>query len=126
MEIPSARAFFEEVARRGFERRLRNVSGAWQFDIEGEGTWQIAVDAGQIKVSEGNPAATPTTTVRAAPAEFVRMVRGEDNENLITAFMRAAIEVEGDLAFGQRLQALIPLPEAPQAANLSTEVPRQS
>lgn len=123
MNITSARSFFEEVGRRGFDWRLRKAHGAWQFDLEGEGSWRIDVDAGRLSVTEGKGEAPAQATMRTTQANFLRVARGEENENLVTAFLRGAFEFEGDPSFAQKLQSILPLPEAPRAAN---EDPRQS
>jgi hypothetical protein len=39
----------------------------------------------------------------------VRLARGDRHENLFTGVIRGAIAVEGDLAFAQRLPAILPL-----------------
>lgn len=112
MNITTARSFFEEITRRGSMPRLRNATGAWRFEFGDEGAWVINCDEGKLEAhaaAANEPA--PLVTLRGSAPELLRAVRGEDNENLLTLFMRGALEIDGDLQFAQRLQALIPLPE---------------
>lgn len=111
MQIDSPRAYFEALAKRKAEPRLHNAVGAWEFDIDNAGSWTIHVDHGALRVTEGfDPA--PTVRVRFDQSEFMRLARGEEHENLVTAMLRGEIlGFQGDVAFAQKMQTLIPLPE---------------
>lgn len=120
MAIDTARAFFETVAARGRDERLKDAVGAWEFDIEGAGSWTIAVDHGVLRVSGGKPTAQsqpspkeaqPNVRLHLSEAELLRLAHAEGHENLLTALLRGALDFEGELAFGQKLQAILPLPE---------------
>jgi hypothetical protein len=116
MAVGNARDCFDAVARRGHEPRLAGVVGTWEFDIEDVGTWTVAVDHGTLSVTAGAPAPTddhpqaPATRLRMREDELVRLVRGDGHENLFTGVIRGAIVVEGAIAFAQRLQTILPLP----------------
>lgn len=111
MTIDTPRAYFETIAARGREPRLEHDVGTWQIDVDGAGTWSIHVDHGALQVEEG-PDPTSTAQLRLGQAEFVRLARGDEHENLLTALLRGAIrELHGDLAFAQKLQAIMPLQE---------------
>jgi len=111
MTIDSPRDYFETIAARGSEPSLRNEVGTWQIDVDGVGTWSIHVDHGSLQVKNG-PEPTATARVRIGPSELVRLARGDQHENLLTALLRGAIrEVHGDLAFAQKLQTIMPLQE---------------
>jgi hypothetical protein len=117
MPIESARAFFEALAARGQEPRLAEAVGTWEFDIEDVGAWTVTVDHGALRVAEGLrllPAEAdrePPTRFRLREEELLRLVRGDEHENLFTALIRGAVVIEGELAFAQRLQAILPIPE---------------
>jgi hypothetical protein len=111
--IDSARAYFEALIALGPEPRLHDATGTVEFDVEGEGRWLVSVDHGELAVAEGASPSSPVTAAIHCPrGEFLRMVRGEDHENLVTATLRGALQFEGDLGFLQQFQAVIPLPEA--------------
>ena len=88
MRIDSARGYFEALATRGREPRLRECTGAWQLDIEGAGSWSIEVDHGVLQVTEGSHA-SPTARLRFDEQAFVRIAGGEGRDNLITAALKA-------------------------------------
>ena len=121
MSVANARACFEALARRGHEPRLADAVGTWAFDIQDVGTWTVAVDHGALSVTDDTRARTadgaraPTTRLRLRESELVRLARGDRHENLFTGVIRGAIVVEGDLAFAQRLQMILPLPDEPRA-----------
>jgi hypothetical protein len=111
MTIDSPGDYFEMIAARGSEPTLQNEVGTWQIDVDGVGTWSIHVDHGLLRVKNG-PEPTSTARVRIGPSELVRLARGDQHENLLTALLRGAIrEVDGDLMFAQKLQSIMPLPE---------------
>ena len=121
MPVASARAFFDALAGRAHEPGLADAVGTWEFEIEGVGTWTVTVNHGALNVSSGAPpqsgdATRPRwTRFRMREDELRRLVRGDGHENLFTGVIRGAIVVEGELAFAQRLQALLPLPDEPGA-----------
>jgi hypothetical protein len=112
-----ARKLFATLANYGVEARLGNVSGTWEFDIEGAGVWTVTVDRGALRVAEGQqslPCDAGTqhkTRLRMQEDELLRLARGDGHENLFMGLLRGAIVIEGELAFAQRLQAIFPLPE---------------
>jgi len=117
MPVGNAPACFEALARRGYEPRLADAVGTWEFDLEDVGTWTVAVDHGALRVTDGaapRPAddnSAPITRLRMREDELVRLAHGDRHENLFTGVVRGAIVVEGDVAFAQRLQTLFPLPD---------------
>ena len=114
MSLESARAFFEALAARGHDPRLADAVGTWEFNIEGSGTWTVGVDHGALSVTGGAPSAPaegatePNTRLRMRENELLRLVRGDDHENLFLGVIRGAIMVDGELAFAQRLQVILP------------------
>src|SRR5215813_9586173 len=88
--------FFEALAEQGHERFLRRTKGVVRFELADAGRtdyWMVRVDAGRLQVSRGN---TPADcVVRMDRALFGRIVRAEQNG--LTAFLRSAAEVEGNI-----------------------------
>ena len=102
--------FFDELASRGHEPLLRNVTGSARFDVvAGQRTerWLVTIDKGDIRVSRGNAAAG--SVLRADKASFDRVVAGE--LNLMAAVLRGEVAVEGDPRLVVRLQRLFPRPQ---------------
>jgi putative sterol carrier protein len=105
---PTAR-FFEELAARAHEPKLRKASGSTRFDIvDGKRTrrWLVTVDGGDIAVTTGT--ASADCVVRAEKALFDRIVRGR--ENAVAAVLRGDLVIEGDWRLLVRMQRLFPGP----------------
>jgi putative sterol carrier protein len=108
-EEAKIRALFERRRHDPFEPRLSGISGAYRFDIEGIGSFHVAIDDGRVSVSEGERAAD--CIIRCAPEDFLHIADG--SQNLLTAAMQGLVEVSGDLALAQKLHGILPGP-APQ------------
>jgi hypothetical protein len=80
----------------------------WEFDIVDDGKWYLTVDHGALAVSQSPDGRTPTASMRTSSHDFLRMVRGEGHENLITAAMRGLMQFRGDILFAHHLRAFIP------------------
>ena len=101
-----ARAFFEQVAGRRHEPLLENATGVLRIDLsEDDRTdrWFIAVDRGDVTVSQTERAADGTLLMDAAL--FDRMTRGE--VNAMAAVLRGDIGIDGDLELVVMFQRLI-------------------
>lgn len=114
-DAANARALFNALARRAHEPQLSDAAGTWEFDIEHVGTWTVAVDHGALRVTDGaaprppDDNSAPITRLRMREDELVRLAHGDRHENLFTGVVRGAIVIDGDVAFAQRLQTLLPL-----------------
>ena len=99
----AARAFFEGLEARSDSGRLAGLDQSYRFEIEGEGTWHIAVHAGHVTVKENgdDPA---DATIRTSAEVFQRIVSGEQNPAL--AYMSGKVKVDGDLGAVMKLQKL--------------------
>ena len=111
MQIENASQYFGALAARGREPRLGSATGTWQFDIDGAGTWTVKVDQGAVNVASGQPAETPTAQLKMSQSEFVQLANGESHENPLTALLRGAIKIGGDVPFAQRLFSILPMPD---------------
>ena len=103
MEPGSAREFFESLeSRAGGSPQVAGLTATYLFEIDGAGTWTVAVDQGAVSVREGQGDAD--TTISASEDTFVQIVRGEQNPT--TAFMMGKLKVKGDLGQAMKLQQL--------------------
>jgi putative sterol carrier protein len=87
-------AFFEKVARRGYEPGLRNVTGTCRFDIVENGSWLLVVYDGALAVSQDT--ADADCVCVGSAADFEAIARGEQNP--LTAAMQGRLQISGDAA----------------------------
>ena len=99
----SARDVVRLLATRGLDPRLERFSGTYRFDVEGAGTWRVAVDHGAMTVTEGEGAAD--CTIRCDEGDFVRIASGR--QNLVTAFMQGRVQIEGSMVLAQKLAGVV-------------------
>jgi hypothetical protein len=79
--------------------KTRGDRASYRFEIVGVGTWAFAVDDGRIeRRAPGDPA---DCVIRMSEETFVSINSGEGSP--ITAFLRGALAVEGDLVHIARL-----------------------
>jgi putative sterol carrier protein len=102
--------FFQALASGGPHPELENTKGTLRFDLRDTGKrtarWLVALENGRVTVSRGN--ARADCIVRADKAVFDRVASGEQNG--MAAFLRGAIEVEGDESLLLPFQRLFPAP----------------
>jgi putative sterol carrier protein len=102
--------FFQALASGGPHPELENAKGTLRFDLRDTGKrtvrWLVALENGTVTVSRRN--AKADCIVRADKAVFDRIASGEQNG--MAAFLRGAIEVEGDQALLLSFQRLFPAP----------------
>ena len=77
------------------------------FDLSGDGggQWFVNIADGQLAVSEGVPAATPSATVKMTTEDFQALSSGSLNPMM--AFMTGKVKVEGDLNSVMKFQQLV-------------------
>lgn len=77
------------------------------FDLSGPegGQWYVNIANGQLDVSEGMPAATPSATIKMTTEDFQAMSSGSLNPMM--AFMTGKVKVEGDLNSVMKFQQLV-------------------
>jgi putative sterol carrier protein len=98
-----ARTFFEGLATRVDPATLQGVDQTFRFEIEGEGTWHVAVRDRNITVTEGGDDLADAT-IRTSGEVFERIVSGEQNPAM--AYMSGKVKVDGDLGAVMKLQTL--------------------
>lgn len=111
MEVDAVRAYFEALASEGRAPRLPDAVGTVRFDIDGAGSWAVRVEHGDLTVTN-RPSGPSTCRLHMAASDFLRLARGDEGENLVTALLRGIIRAEGDFAFLSKLQAILPMPDA--------------
>ena len=99
----AARAFFEGLETRAGQSTLVGVNQTFRFEIEGEGTWRVAVHDGKITVTEGGDEPADAT-IKAGGEVFDRIISGEQNPAM--AYMSGKVKVDGDLGAVMKLQKL--------------------
>jgi putative sterol carrier protein len=102
--------FFQALASGGPRPELESAKGVIRFDLRDSGKriarWLVAVENGTVTVSRRN--AKADCIVRSDKAVFDRVASGE--QNAMAAFLRGAIEFEGDGALLLAFQRLFPAP----------------
>ena len=98
----SVQEFFEGLATRVDPERIAGMSNTYVFDIEGAGTWTVAIADGAIEVTEG--AGDADTTFSASEESFEKIVAGEQNPT--TAYMTGKLKIKGDMGAAMKLQKL--------------------
>ena len=99
--------FFRDLAERGREPLLQNVSGTLRFDlVDGERVehWHLTVKDGDIAVSHED--AEADAVVRTAKVLFEGMTAGR--VNAMAAALRGALVPQGNLALVVSFQRLFP------------------
>jgi putative sterol carrier protein len=102
--------FFQELAARGHEPALAKATGTLRFDLRhGDARpvrWLITITKGDVALSHRN--AKADCVVRADRALFDGIANGE--ANAMAAFLRGAIDVEGDRGLLLAFQRVFPGP----------------
>jgi hypothetical protein len=106
MKPASVQSYFQQLAAMGDEPRLRDTVGTCEFEIAGAGTWCVEIDHGHVRVVPGSAEAAPLGRLRGDASSFLHVVRGDDDDNFVSALLRGAISVDGDLGFLQKLRVL--------------------
>ncbi len=110
---------FEDLGRRGYEPRLRKMTGRVRFDLtNGPDTdsWLVTIDNGNVAVShERGPA---DCTMRGTAALFDRLAGG--TANVMAAVLRGALVCRGEVDLLIAVQRIFPArqhePEFPSDA----------
>jgi len=102
--------FFDALAARGHEPALAKITGTIRFDLrDGDSRparWLVTIAKGDIAVSHRN--ARADCVVRADRAVFDGIASGESNA--MAAFLRGAIELDGDRGLLLGFQRALPGP----------------
>jgi putative sterol carrier protein len=94
--------FFTGLPERVSAERIAGVNNTYVFDIEGAGTWTVAIADGSLTVTEG--AGDADVTFSASEENFAKIVAGETNPT--TAYMTGKLKIKGDMGAAMKLQKL--------------------
>lgn len=94
--------FFEGLPGRVGADRIAGMSNTYVFDIDGAGTWTVAIADGAITVTEG--ASDADCTFSASEESFQKIIAGEQNPT--TAYMTGKLKIKGDMGAAMKLQKL--------------------
>src|SRR5690242_10103360 len=95
----SVKEFFESLPSRADASKTAGMNNTYVFDIQGAGTWTVAVRDGKVDVTEG--AGDADTTFSTSAENFERIVNGEQNPT--TAYMTGKLKVKGDMSAAMKL-----------------------
>jgi putative sterol carrier protein len=98
----STREFFEGLEARVDDSKTAGMTNSYVFDIEGAGTWLVAVDDGKVSVTEGTGDAD--ATISANEETFQKIASSELNAT--TAYMTGKLKIKGDMGAAMKLQKL--------------------
>ena len=98
----TVKEFFESLASRADTSKTAGMNNSYVFDIDGAGTWTVAVSDGNVQVSEGGGDAD--CTISASEENFRKIISGEQNPT--TAYMSGKLKVKGDMGAAMKLQKL--------------------
>ena len=98
----SVQEFFEGLPARVSADRIAGVNNTYLFEIDGAGTWRVAIADGQIEVTEGGGDAD--VTFSSSEESFEKIVAGEQNPT--TAYMTGKLKIKGDMGAAMKLQKL--------------------
>jgi putative sterol carrier protein len=98
----SVQEFFDGLAARVPSDRIAGMNNSYLFDIEGAGTWRVAIADGAIEVTEGPGDAD--VTFSSSEENFEKIVTGE--QNATTAYMTGKLKIKGDMGAAMKLQKL--------------------
>jgi putative sterol carrier protein len=100
--MSSVHEFFEGLPGRVSPERIAGVNNTYVFEIEGAGTWTVALADGALTVTEG--AGEGDCTISASEENFQKIVAGEQNPT--TAYMTGKLKIKGDMGAAMKLQKL--------------------
>lgn len=111
MAFTSTAAFLDDMRRRGYDARLRKLTGTAELEVvdaDGVERWLLRFEQGRLSVSPAEPGADADAVLRVERAPLERIVAGR--MNLMAAVLRGAVQIEGDVRLLVLLQRLFPRP----------------
>jgi putative sterol carrier protein len=100
--MASVQEFFEGLPGRVTADRIEGMNNTYVFDIEGAGTWTVAIADGKIDVTDGGGDAD--CTFSSSEETFEKIIAGE--QNATTAYMTGKLKIKGDMGAAMKLQKL--------------------
>jgi putative sterol carrier protein len=99
----SVSEFFESLPSRADSSKIAGMSNTYRFDIDGAGSWTVAVQDGAVSVTQDGDT-EPDTTISTSDESFQKLVNGELNPT--TAYMTGKLKIKGDMGAAMKLQKL--------------------
>jgi putative sterol carrier protein len=101
----TAREFFDQLAARTADgsERTRGLTATYRFDVEGAGSWRVAVDDGAVWVTETDAAADCVIGV----SEETLLDIVSRRQTPTGALLMGKIRLEGNAALAMRLRDLL-------------------
>jgi putative sterol carrier protein len=100
--MPTAQEFFDTLPTRVSPDRIEGMNNTYVFDIDGAGTWTVAIADGNITVTEG--AGDADCIFSATEETFEKIASGE--QNATTAYMTGKLKIKGDMGAAMKLQKI--------------------
>ena len=94
--------FFTALAKRRYEPLLHSVSGTVQWNIEGEGYWNVVLNKGAITLSRD--AVVPDSAMSCSEDTFLALAKGVQNP--LTAFLQGKLAIEGNIGLAHVFQRI--------------------
>ena len=108
--------FFTALATRRYEPLLHSVSGTVQWDIEGEGHWNVVITKGAITVNRD--AMVPDSVMSCSEDTFLALAKGMQNP--LTAFLQGKLAIEGNIGLAQVFQRIFENQSGTSITTIST------
>jgi glycogen debranching enzyme len=90
--VSGVREFFARFGEYVDPAAMPGLRASHRFDVQGVGTWRVALDDGEFDVSED--AEEADLTLELTERVFLDIVRGEQNP--MTAFLNGSVKMSGD------------------------------
>ena len=113
--------FFTALATRRYEPLLHSVSGIVQWNIEGEGHWNVVITKGAITINRD--AIVPDSLIACSKDTFLSLMKGVQNP--LTAFLQGKLAIEGNIGLAQVFQRIFPNQPAQPGKIISTTSTRR-
>ncbi|MBV9358421.1 MAG: SCP2 sterol-binding domain-containing protein [Chloroflexi bacterium] len=98
-QVATARQLFTTLDRRVDRTELAGLRSSCRFDVDGAGSWRVLIVNGSVEVTESQDPAD--AVIKLPETLLLQLLAG--SQNLITAVLSGRIEVDGDLAIGERV-----------------------
>ena len=101
----TVKATFDRMPERFQKAAAAGVDVVFQYEISGPqgGSWYVVIKDQTCSVSEGRHD-SPTTTIKMADEDYLKMVTGE--LNAMQAYTTGKLKIEGDVAKSQLIRKL--------------------
>lgn len=83
---------------------FKGTNVVYQFDLDGVGTYQVAITDGVAQFYE-QPEKKADCTLQLSPDNLQKLIKGDLNPTM--AFMTGKLKIKGDLSLAMKLQSLL-------------------